>query len=148
MDVYTYLMGWGTTQQIALCQCDITGVHDLMYISHWGRYMERDFRCLGLAVIGGIWRELGQPSEIPGRPKFSSADEVTKCDQNSVWPMRSEYIPKVGQNSIRSMRSLDRCSNLSSRETSDAYCMIRKQNIVEGMCHGERDHPESGWRVM
>jgi len=104
--------------------------------------MEREFRCMGLATVGGIWREMGQPSEMPSGPKFGSIDEVTRCDQNSVGPMRSEYIPETGQNLVRSMRSLHCC------EAFDAYCMIRGQNTVEGPCHGERDHPESGWRFM
>lgn len=116
----------GTTQHIVLRQCDNIGVHDLMYINHWGRYMERDFQCLGLASIVGIWRAMGQPFEMPGGPKFGSADEVTRCDQNLV----------------RLMRSLDRC------EASDAYCMILWHNKVEDPCHGERDNPELGWRFM
>ena len=32
----------------------------------------------------------------------------------------------------------------TSRETSDAYCMIRRQVTVKGPCHGEWDHPEFG----
>ena len=32
----------------------------------------------------------------------------------------------------------------TSQDTSDAYCMIRRQVAVEGPCHGERDHPEFG----
>lgn len=75
-------------------------------------------------------REMGQPFEMPDGPKFSSVDEVTRCDQNLVWPIRSEYIPEVGQNSVRPMRSLDRCSNIVNREASDAYRIIHRQNTV------------------
>lgn len=139
---HIYLMGWGNTQQTVLCQCDIAGVHGLRYSASREVYVVGP-SMLGVGCCGGLWREMDPPFEMPGAPISGAADTVTKCDQNLVRPMRSWYTY------TRSRPKL----SASERVFLSAWsfrCLLYDlwTNTVKGPCHGERDHPESGWRVM
>ena len=139
---HIYLMGWGNTQQTVLCQCDITGVHGLRYSASREVYVVGP-SMPGVGCRGGLWREMDPPFEMPGAPISGTVDPVTRCDQNLVRPMRSWYTY------TRSRPNL----GASERVLLSAWrfwCLLYdlRTDTVEGPCHGERDHPESGWRDM